>query len=81
MSRTCSIDHCRERLDDSPLAGPAHARKHKNRFQELVGRRPRDYDEVRDLLNHGIWPDDVDLEGHTQPTLQEAVTSATFGDS
>lgn len=69
----CSIDHCKQRLKDSPLAAPAHARKHKNRFRELVGRAPEDYDEVRALLNRGEWPDDVDLGGHVQPTLKQSV--------
>ena len=68
----CSI--CGRDLSSSPLAGPAHARKHKNRFEELVGRRPHDYDEVRALLNHGEWPDDVDRDAQPaeQTTLQEA---------
>lgn len=69
--RRCSIDHCRQRLANSPLAGPAHAKKHRNRFEELVGRPAGDYDEVRALLNRGEWPDDVDLGGHVQVTLQE----------
>lgn len=68
----CSI--CGRDLASSPLAGPAHARTHKNRFEELVGRQPYDYDEVRALLNRGEWPDDVDRDGQAvkQITLQEA---------
>lgn len=57
--RECSIDHCQVDLD-GPLAGPAHARKHKNEFEDLVGRRPRDYEEVRALFNRGESPDDVE---------------------
>ena len=55
----CSI--CSKELADSPLAGPAHARTHRNDFERLVGRRPRDYDEVRELYNEGKVPDDADL--------------------
>lgn len=73
MNKTCSI--CGQTLDPNPLSGPAHARKHKNRFEELVGRRPRDYDEVRALLNRGEWPDDYDGDPHKQVTLPEADVS------
>ena len=68
----CSI--CGQDLASSPLAGPAHARKHKRRFEQLVGRKPRDYDEVRALLNDGEWPDDAEQDGQPakQTTLQEA---------
>lgn len=60
MSRECSI--CGQELADSPLSGPAHARRHKREFEDLVGRRPEDYDEVRALLEDGEAPDNVDLE-------------------
>lgn len=63
MSRECSI--CGETLADSPFAGPAHARKHKNEFRRRTGRRPRTYDEVRELLGG---------EDSPVPTLDE------FGD-
>lgn len=42
----CSI--CGKELADSPLAGPAHARKHKNTYIDEVGERPSDYDDVRE---------------------------------
>lgn len=35
---------------DGGYGAPAHARKHKNEFEDLVGRRPESYDEVRRLL-------------------------------
>ncbi|MDJ1433547.1 hypothetical protein [Halostagnicola sp. A-GB9-2] len=57
--RECSV--CEQELEN-PLAGPAHARKHKNKFEQMVGRPPADYSEVQGLFNDGIVPDDVDLE-------------------
>ena len=66
----CSV--CEEELE-SPLAGPAHARKHKNRFDRLVGRRPDDYSEVQALFNEGVVPDDVDLEAGSPTTLEQFV--------
>ncbi|KMT45842.1 hypothetical protein EL22_26885 [Halostagnicola sp. A56] len=66
--RECSV--CGEDLA-SPLAGPAHARKHKNRFEKLVGRRPDDYSEVQDLFNEGEVPEDVDLETGSWTTLEQ----------
>jgi len=49
MPKTCSI--CGQDLGPNPLSGPAHARKHKNEFADMVGRRPRDYDEVREFFD------------------------------
>ncbi|WP_233565533.1 hypothetical protein, partial [Halorubrum sp. Atlit-26R] len=46
----CSI--CGQDLADSPLAGPAHARKHKNTYIDEVGERPSNYDDVRHWFNH-----------------------------
>ncbi|SFS63708.1 hypothetical protein [Halostagnicola kamekurae] len=66
----CSV--CGEELA-SPLAGPAHARKHKNRFEKLVGRRPDDYSEVQALFNEGGVPEDVDLETGSWMTLEQFV--------
>jgi predicted restriction endonuclease len=42
----CSI--CGQELSSSPLAGPAHARKHKCTYIDEVGERPSTYDEVRE---------------------------------
>jgi len=58
MPKTCSI--CGQELDPNSLSGPAHARKHKNEFADMVGRRPRDYDEVRELF-----------ERHSTTTLED----------
>lgn len=52
MPKTCSI--CGQELNANPLSGPAHARKHKNDFRRKVGRRPRDYDEVREFFDGGL---------------------------
>lgn len=71
MTRRCSIETCRTEIADSPLAGPAHARKHKSEFEELVGRPPEDYDEVRALFNRGEWPDSVGSPPMHQVTLGE----------
>lgn len=60
MSRQCSI--CGKELADSPLAGPAHARAHRNDFEDMCGRPPEDYHEVRALFVDGEVPDDVDIE-------------------
>jgi hypothetical protein len=59
MSRECSI--CGQTLADSPFAGPAHARKHKNEFQRVTGQQPENYEEVRELFAGGF----------DQPTLGE----------
>lgn len=55
MSKTCTI--CGKKLSASPLSGPAHARTHKNEFRNKVGRRPRDYDEVREFFSGGFAAD------------------------
>lgn len=65
----CSI--CGKPLADSPLAGPAHARKHRNDFEKLVGRPPESYDEVRALFVDGDPPDDVDLDVGALATLDD----------
>lgn len=70
MTRECSIEVCPFETT-SPLGMTAHARKHRNRFTELVGRPPDDYAEVRALLNRGVWPDDVDGEARRQLTLAD----------
>lgn len=64
-------DICGQSLASNRLAFPAHARKHKNEFEKLVGRRPDSYAEVRALYNEGEIPDDVDgvIGGHA--TLDE----------
>lgn len=49
MTKTCSV--CGTTLDENPLSGPAHARKHRNRFEEIVGRQPESYDEVREFFD------------------------------
>ena len=60
MSKTCSI--CGQGLAANPLSGPAHARKHRNEFREIVGRRPRSYDEVREFFNTDYVPEDSGFE-------------------
>jgi hypothetical protein len=55
----------------SPLGIQSHARKHRNRFEELVGRPPEDYGEVRALLVDGEIPDDVELLVGRRTTLEE----------
>ena len=64
-------DICAQELADSPLAAPAHARKHRNQFERLVGRPPDDYDEVRALLRDGDPPDDYDGDVGTVATLDD----------
>lgn len=56
---------------DSPLGITAHATKHRNRFERLVGRPPEDYQEVRDLLVHGDPPEDYDGVIGRHATLDE----------
>ncbi|MDJ1433962.1 hypothetical protein [Halostagnicola sp. A-GB9-2] len=68
--RECSV--CEQELE-SPLAGPAHARKHKNKFEQMVGRPPADYSEVQNLFTDGIVPDDADLETGSPTTLEQFV--------
>lgn len=73
--KQCSIDHCQQSLDPNPLSGPAHARQHKREFEEVVGRPPEDYREVRALFNDGEPPDDADLDG-VQVTQLDDYTEA-----
>ena len=56
----CSIESC-QFSTDSPLGMTAHSRSHRNRFEELAGRPPEDYEEVRQLLNGGH--DGLDISG------------------
>lgn len=67
MTKTCSI--CGQSLSSNPLSGPAHARQHKKEFRDKVGRRPRDYDEVREFFDGGFAmdgsQDQTSLEGFT----------------
>jgi len=66
----CSIIGCGFSTD-SPLGVRGHARKHRNRFEELVGRAPEDYDEVRRLFNTDWTPEDFDVE-NGQPVSLDA---------
>lgn len=60
MSRfDCTISGCTFSTD-SPLGVAGHARKHRNRFEQIVGREPEDYDEVRRFFNTDWTPDDFD---------------------
>lgn len=55
----------------SPAGMSSHGRKHRNEFEEIVGRRPDDYDEVVALLRDGETPDDYDGEAGSPTTLEE----------
>ncbi len=60
MSRfECSIVGC-PFSTDSPLGVRGHARKHRNRFEQTVGRQPEDYSEVRRFFNTDWTPEDFD---------------------
>ncbi|WP_224450509.1 hypothetical protein [Haloprofundus salilacus] len=48
MTKRCSI--CDQALDENPLSGPTQVRQHRNQFERIVGRRPKNYDEVRETL-------------------------------
>ncbi|ADJ14521.1 hypothetical protein [Halalkalicoccus jeotgali] len=48
------------------LGAPAHARKHKNDFERIVGRQPEDYDEVI-----AFYEGDLDEHEHEHPQLGE----------
>lgn len=65
----CTI--CGQPLADSPLAAPAHARKHRNDFEKLVGRPPDSYEEVRALFVDGDPPEDYDGDVGTPATLDD----------
>jgi len=56
---------------DSPLGMTAHSRKHRNRFEEIVGREPERYEEVRALLVEGEPPEDFEGEIGTPTTLSD----------
>lgn len=47
---TCSIQGC-PFSTTSPLGMSSHGRRHRNRFERLVGRRPASYAEVRRFFN------------------------------
>jgi hypothetical protein len=55
----------------SPLGIQGHSRKHRNEFESVAGRRPRNYDEVRALLVDGDAPADVDVSPGRVSTLDE----------
>ena len=54
----------------SPRGMSSHSRAHRNRFEEIVGRRPEDYEEVVSLLREGETPDDYDGDAGTPTTLE-----------
>jgi hypothetical protein len=49
----------------------SHGRKHRNEFEEIVGRPPEDYDEVVALLRDGETPEDYNGETGSPTTLEE----------
>lgn len=65
---TCTIETC-EFETSSPLGMTSHARKHRNRFEELVGRPPEDYEEVRAFFNGEA--DHIDVPQSEQQRLTE----------
>jgi len=68
--RECSIDGCKF-TTHSPIGSPTHARKHRNEFEDLVGREPKDFDEVRRLFNTDWTPKDYGGD-RGRPTRLEA---------
>lgn len=55
----------------SPAGMSSHGRKHRNEFEEIVGRRAEDYDEVVALLRDGEVPAYYDGETGSPTTLEE----------
>jgi len=55
----------------SPVGMSSHGRKHRNEFEEIVGRLPEDYGEVVALLRDGNTPEDYDIEAGSPTTLEE----------
>lgn len=70
---TCTIRTCTFETD-SPMGMTAHAVAHRNDFKRLVGRPPHEYDEVRQLFNEGVVPDDVSM-----PPVGRVATLDEFG--
>lgn len=68
--RECSIDGCGF-TTHSPIGSPTHARKHRHEFEQLVGREPKDFDEVRRLFNTDWRPEDYD-GARGRPTTLDA---------
>lgn len=57
----CSV--CGEEVGQGPqgLGIKRHSGMHRREFRERFGRDPEDYQEVRDVLGNGEWPDDVSI--------------------
>lgn len=55
----------------SPVGIMSHSRSHRNRFQEIVGRAPEDYDEAVALLRDGEAPADYTGDAGSPTTLEE----------
>lgn len=55
----------------SPMGMMSHSRSHRNRFQEIVGRAPENYDEVVALLRDGETPDDYTGDTGSPTKLSE----------
>lgn len=67
---SCTV--CPEDVGRGPggLGLISHANKHRRQFREKFGRRPENYDEVRDALGRGYT-----VDGAQQMTLTEALDS------